>query len=237
MEPKKNPQADLESKRGIYFSLGLVVVLAIVLVAFEWKTYEQGPNSLGQLQVDDMEEEIIPITQQNTPPPPPPPPPPPQEILEIVEDDKEIEDEVEILDSEADMDTEIFEQPEEVIEEPEIFTIVEDMPVFPGCEGKGSKEEIQNCTNTELQKFIIQNAKFPAMARDAGISGTVYIRYLIDERGEVKNVQVVRGVSGGKALDNEAVRVIESLPKMKPGKQRGKAVRVQYTVPVKFNLR
>ncbi len=237
MEPKKNPEADLESKRGIYFSLGLVVVLAIVLVAFEWKTYEAGASSLGQLQVDDIEEEIIPITQQNQPPPPPPPPPPPQEILEIVEDDKEIEDEVEILDSEADMNTEIFEQPEEVFEEAEIFTIVEDMPIFPGCEGKGSKAEIENCTNRELQRYILQNAKFPAMARDAGISGTVFIRYLINEKGAVQDVEVIRGVSGGKSLDNEAVRVIKTLPKMKPGKQRGKPVRVQYTVPVKFNLR
>ncbi len=75
------------------------------------------------------------------------------------------------------------------------------------------------------------------MAKDAGVSGTVYIRYLINEKGEVANVEVLRGVSGGKALDNEAVRVIESIPKMKPGKQRGKPVRVQYTVPVKFNLK
>ena len=153
-----------------------------------------------------------------------------------MEDDKEIENEVEIEDSEADMETEIFEQPEEVIEEAEIFTIVEDMPLFPGCEGAGSKEEIQNCTNAELYKFIGKNTNYPAMARDAGIDGTVYIRYLVDEKGKVGNVEVVRGVSGGASLDKEAVRVINSIPKMKPGKQRGKPVRVQYTVPVRFTL-
>lgn len=236
MESKKNPKADLENKKGMFFLIGLVVVLATVLIAFEWKTYEDGPSSLGQLKVDDIEEEIIPITQQNQPPPPPPPPPP-QEILEIVEDDVEIEDELEIQDSEADMDTEIFEVPEEIIEEPEIFTIVEDMPVYPGCEGAGSKEEIQNCTNNEIYKYIAKNTKYPAMAKDAGVSGTVYIRYLVNEKGKVSNVEILRGVAGGSSLDKEAVRVIESLPSMKPGKQRGKPVRVQYTVPVKFNLR
>lgn len=236
MEPKKNPKAELENKRGLFFSIGLVIVLAATLIAFEWKTYDESANTLGELKVDDIEEEIIPITQQQ-PPPPPPPPPPPQEVLEIVEDDEEIENEVEIQDSEADQDTEVFEQPEEVIEEPEIFTIVEDMPIFPGCEGKGSKEEIRQCTDNEIYKFIAENTKYPAMARDAGISGIVYIRYLVDENGEVKNVEVIRGVSGGKSLDEEAVRVVKKIPKMKPGRQRGKPVRVQYTVPVRFNLR
>ena len=236
MEPKKHPKAELENKRGLYFLIGLTVVLAVVLAAFEWKTYEKTASSLGVLTIDNMEDEMIPITEQNQPPPPPPPPPP-QEIIEIVEDDTEIEEEIEIADSEADMNTEIFEQPAEVFDEPEIFTIVEDMPIFPGCENKGSKEEIKQCTDNEIYRFIAENTKYPAMARDAGISGTVYMRYLIDEKGEVKNVEVLRGVSGGKALDNEAERVIKMIPKMKPGKQRGKPVRVQYTVPVKFNLK
>jgi len=237
MKPKKNPKAELENKRSIYFLIGLVTVLAVVLIAFEWKTYDEGASSLGTLKVDDIEDEMIPITQQNQPPPPPPPPPPPQEILEIVEDDEEIENEVEIQDSEADMDTEIMEMPEEVIEEPEIFTIVEDMPIFPGCEGKGSKDEIEQCTQNEIFKYIAENTKYPPMMKDAGVSGRVFIRFLVDEHGKVRDVEVLKGVPGGKALDNEAVRVIKTLPKMKPGKQRGKPVRVQYNVPVNFNLR
>jgi len=237
MKPKKNPKAELENKRSIYFLIGLVTVLAVVLIAFEWKTYDEGASSLGTLKVDDIEDEMIPITQQNQPPPPPPPPPPPQEILEIVEDDEEIENEVEIQDSEADMDTEIMEMPEEVIEEPEIFTIVEDMPIFPGCEGKGSKDEIEQCTQNEIFKYIAENTKYPPMMKDAGVSGRVFIRFLVDEHGKVRDVEVLKGVPGGKALDNEAVRVSKTLPKMKPGKQRGKPVRVQYNVPVNFNLR
>jgi protein TonB len=231
MELKKNPKADLEDKKGILFAIGLVLALSFVLIAFEWKTYEEAASSLGQLQMDDIEEEIIPITQQNQPPPPPP-----QEILEIVEDDKVIEDEVEIQDSEADMETEIFEQPEEVFEEAQIFTVVEDMPIFPGCEGAGSKAEIDACTGNEMRKFIGKNTSYPAMARDAGTSGRVYVQFLVDTKGEVNEVKVVRGVPGGKSLEKEAVRVIKALPKMKPGKQRGKPVRIQYTVPVNFKL-
>lgn len=237
MEPKKNPKADLENKIGTFRLIGLVAVLAVVLIAFEWKTYEKSASSLGELQVDDIEDEMIPITQQNQPPPPPPPPPPPQEILEIVEDDVEIEDEVEIQDAEADMETEIFEQPEEVIEEPEIFTIVEDMPVFPGCEDAGSKQARDQCTQNEIFKYIQGNAKYPPMAKDAGISGTVFIKFVIDENGKVSSTEILRGVPGGKSLDNSAINAVKSLPKFKPGKQRGKPVRVQYTVPVKFNLR
>lgn len=236
METKKNPKADLENKRGLYFLVGLVLVLALILVAFEWKTYEKGPNSLGELQVDDIEDEMIPITQQK-PPPPPPPPPPPQEILEIVEDDKEIENEVEVQDAEADMETEIFEQPEEVIEEPEIFMSVEDMPVFPGCEDAGDNDARDQCTKNKIFSFLGSNMKYPPMAKDAGISGTVYIRFIVDEKGEVRNAEVLRGVAGGKSLDEEALRVVQSLPKMRPGKQRGQPVRVIYTVPVRFNLR
>ncbi|MEX2379672.1 MAG: energy transducer TonB, partial [Vicingaceae bacterium] len=126
------------------------------------------------------------------------------------------------------------EQPEEVIEEPEIFTVVEDMPVFPGCENADNKEQ---CTQDKIFEYLGSNTKYPPMAKDAGISGTVYIRFLVDENGDVRDAEVLRGVSGGKSLDEEALRVVRSLPKMKPGKQRGQAVRVQYNVPVRFNLR
>ena len=119
MELKKNPEHDLQKKRGLFFDIGLLVSLAAVLIAFEWKSFEGDNYDLGQLNLDEIEEEIIPITQQNTPPPPPPPPPPVQEILKIVEDDVVIEDEVEI-DSEADEDTEIeeieYEDPSVIID-------------------------------------------------------------------------------------------------------------------------
>ena len=105
MEPKKNPDISLEKKKGLFFQIGLVITLVIVLGAFEWKSYDKVAYNLGQLNLDDLEEEIIPITKQEVKPPPPPPPPP--EVIEIVEDDVEIEDEIEIEDTESDEDVEI----------------------------------------------------------------------------------------------------------------------------------
>ena len=130
MELKKRPEVNIEKKRSLFLTSGFIVALAVVLVAFEWKTFERTVSDLGVLQIEEIEEEIIPITEQNTPPPPPPPPPP-APVIEIVEDDVEVEEEVEIMDVEAEMETviEIPDMPEEEPEEePQLFTIVEDMP-------------------------------------------------------------------------------------------------------------
>lgn len=223
MDPKKNPEVDIEKKRGMLFTIGLVGALAFILIAFEWAQFERSTMDLGKLQLDIEEEEMIPITQQE-PPPPPPPPPPQTTILEIVEDDEEIEEEIEIEDTESDENLEI--EPiiveEEEYEEPEIFTIVEDMPSFPGGEAA-------------LFKYLGENIKYPAMAKDAGITGTVFVTFVVKEDGTVSGVRVLRGIGGG--CDEEAIRVVQGMPKWKPGKQRGKAVRVQYNLPIRFVLR
>lgn len=237
MEPKKNPKADLENKRAVFFQIGLVIALGITLLAFEWKTYEATVSDLGQLQMEEIEEEIIPITQQQTPPPPPPPPPPPQEILEIVEDDEEIENEVVVQDMEADMETEIFEQPEMEIEEEQIFISVEHMPTFSGCENESTEQAKQSCTYGKIMQYVSKNVDYPAMAKDAGIEGRVFITFVIDAEGEVTDVELLRGVPGGELLDKEAVRVVQSMPDFNPGRQRGKAVSVRYNLPVNFTLR
>lgn len=224
MELKKNPEYDLTKKRGLFFDIGLLVALALVLIAFEWKSFEGDLSGLGGLNLEDIEEEIIPITQQNQPPPPPPPPPPPQEILEIVEDDVEIEDEVEI-DSEADEDTEIkIMEVEEEVYEDEIFTVVEQMPEFPG----GTQA---------LYKYIQENVKYPQVAKEAGIQGTVYLSFVVEKDGNITDIKILRGIPGGRMCDDEAVRVVKTMPNWKPGKQRGKPVKVSYTLPVKFTLR
>ncbi len=223
MKSKKNSEVDIERKKPLLFHIGLVVSLAVVLIAFEWKTFDRTQSTLGQLKVDLEEEEMIPITKQE-PPPPPPPPPPQTTIIEIVEDDEEIEEELEIMDTEIDENTEIdiVEFVEEVVEEPEIFTIVEEMPSFPGGEA-------------ELFKYLNSNIKYPAMARDAGIQGIVYVTFVVKEDGKISDVRVLRGVGGG--CDEEAVRVVEKMPSWKPGKQRGKSVRVQFNLPIRFTLR
>ncbi len=216
MKPKKNPEISLENKKGLFFQIGLIITLIIVFLAFEWKSYEKTDYNLGQLNLDDLEEEIIPITKQEIKPPPPPPPPP--EVIEIVEDEVEIEEELEIEDTESDEDIAI-----EIEEESddEFFMVVENMPEFPGGD-------------LGLMKYIQKNVKYPPIAKEYNITGKVYVSFIVDKSGSVTNVKIVRGVD--KSLDAEALRVVKSLPKYKPGKQRGKAVRVMFTIPINFTL-
>lgn len=224
MEIKKNPDANLENKKGVYFLIGLLLSLGMVLVAFEYTQYEGEVGSLGDLDIILDEEEMIPITQQT--PPPPPPPPPQTTIIEIVEDDEEIEEELEIEDTEMDEDDiiEIVDIPEEVVEAPQIFHVVEESPEFPGGQ-------------VELMKFLQKNTQFPSIAREAGITGVVYVQFVVREDGKVDpdDIQILRGVHP--ALDKEAVRVVKSMPDWKPGRQRGKAVPVYYKLPFRFNLK
>ena len=216
MKPKKNPEISLEKKKGLFFQIGLVVTLIVVLAAFEWKSYEKVDYNLGQLNLDNLEEEIIPITKQEIKPPPPPPPPP--EIIEIVEDEVEIEEELEIEDTESDED-EMIEIEEE--SDDDFFMVVENMPEFPGGD-------------LGLMKYIQKNVKYPPIAKEYNITGKVYVSFIVDKSGSVTNVKIVRGVD--KNLDAEAMRVVKSLPNYTPGKQRGKAVRVMFTIPINFTL-
>lgn len=224
MQLKKNPEADIENKKGVYFLIGLLISLGVVLVAFEWTQYEGDVGKLGELDIELDEEEMIPITQQQ--PPPPPPPPPPTTIIEIVEDDEELEEELEIEDTESDEDEmiEFVDIPDEVAEEPQIFTIVEENPEFPGGE-------------RALFEFLGKNTKFPAIAKDAGIQGIVYVQFVVMEDGSINDdmITILRGVHP--ALDAEAIRVVKSMPDWKPGRQRGKAVRVYYKLPFRFILK
>ena len=217
MKAKKNPKISIERKRGLLFQIGLVITLLVVLVAFEWKSYEKTDHSLGQLQMDDLEDEMIPITRQEEKPPPPPPPPP--EIIEIVEDEVEIENELEVEDTDTD-ENEFIEQEEEE-DSDEVFLVVEQMPVFPGGD-------------LGLMKFIQKTTKYPPIAKENDITGKVYVSYVVNKKGKVTNVKVVRSVD--KYLDAEAVRVVKLLPYTTAGKQRGKPVNVQYTIPINFTL-
>jgi len=226
MVSKKTEKADLEKKKGVFLQIGLVIVLAIILVAFEWTSRPNTLNTLGELADLDLTEEIIPITrQQEIKPPPPPAPPKVTEVLNIVEDDVQIEDELIIEDAEADQQMQIdiieFSEEEEVVEE-EVFFIVEDMPSFQGKGQEGFRE------------WIAQNLRYPEIAAENGISGKVYVQFAVNSKGEVVDAVVVRGVDP--ALDKEAIRVVMSSPKWEPGKQRGKPVKVQFTFPINFVL-
>ena len=225
MELKKNPKVDLRRYSGMFLEVGFVVALCAVLGAFSYTVHEKNTAGFGELEDVVAEEEIIPITrQQEITPPPPPEVPKIAEVINIVDDDVEIDDELDIEDVEADQDTQVeivamAEEEEE--EEEQIFVIVENMPEFPGGD-------------LALRKYIAENVKYPEIAKENGLSGKVFVQFVINQRGEVENVKIARGIDP--ALDKEAIRVVQSLPKFKPGSQRGKPVKVNYTVPINFQL-
>ena len=225
MDAKKTPKADLESKRMLFVQIGLIIALFLVFVAFEYKSYEKRELDLGTREVVDIVEEIIPVTEQKVKPPPPPPPKQ-TTVINIVEDEVEIDDEIEI-DAEATETTEVEEyvpiemEEEAEIKEDHIFAVVESMPEYPGGD-------------IARQKFLGNNIHYPTMARESGIQGMVYVTFVVERDGSVTDVRVMRGIGGG--CDEEAIRVVQSMPKWIPGKQRNKPVRVQFNLPVRFTL-
>lgn len=228
MEVKKSQKADLEGKKGVFFEVGLTLALAILLFAFEWRSSSEEVSQFQTVAEEQIEEEIIPITQQMLKPPPPPPPAPKlTDLIDIVEDDNQIDEELEIQDvddtsenTDAPTDaTDFGEYGDEDTGDTEVFVVVEDMPSFPGG---------------NVQKWIAKNVKYPVLAMENGIQGKVYIQFVIERDGSITDVKVLRGVDS--SLDKEAVRVVKSMPKWKPGKQRGKPVRVSYTLPINFQL-
>ncbi len=223
MEQKKTPKADLENKKGMFLQAGLVVALAATLIAFEWKTYDRVLADLGDVEVLHIEEEEIPITRQE--PPPPPPPPAPTTVLNIVDDDEEIEEEF-VIDAELTADTEIVEYvpievEEEAYDEAEIFLVVEDPAQFPGGE-------------EARQRYLAENIRYPQIAREMGIQGTVFVTFVVEPDGSITNIDILRGIGGG--CDEEAVRVVRNMPRWEPGRQRGRAVRVRFNMPIRFVL-
>jgi len=228
MELKKSPKADLEKKKLIFSEIGLVVSLLVVLMAFEWKSTGGIKTDFANLQDVAMEEEMIPITQQEEIKPPPPPPQPIQviDVINIVEDDVDIDDDFDLFDSEFDENLAVrivnFQEEEEEVEEEQIFVVVKDMPGFGGGD------------SNKFREYISKNLRYPDIAAENGIQGRVFVQFVVEPDGSVSNVKVVRGVDP--SLDREAVRVVESSPKWKPGKQRGKPVRVSFTFPIIFVL-
>ena len=225
MEEKKSPKANLENKKLMFIQIGMVISLLIAWLAFEHKSYDKreiDPSLLNREVVVD--EEMVEITKQEEQKPQPVEMPKQTTQLEIVEDDVEVED-IEI-NAEVEQNEVIEEyvpveiEDEEVVEQ-EIFKIVEEMPAFPGGEAK-------------LMEYVAKNVKYPQIARETGIQGRVFVNFVVEPDGSVSNVTVLRGIGGG--CDEEAMRVVKNMPKWKPGKQRGKAVRVSYMLPVNFKL-
>jgi protein TonB len=227
MELKKSDKANLEKQRGVFFQFGLVLALGAILLAFEWKQKPEVEDTTALAAQVAVEEEIAQVTR---PPEVKPPPPPPKitEVLNLVEDNIKLDDDIQIDAESTDnlalsnisyVDTKPAE--EEVVDETP-FVMVEDMPQFQG----GSSDT--------FREWIAKNMKYPEIAAENGISGRVYIQFCVNSKGDIVDVIVLRGVDP--ALDKEAVRVVSASPKWTPGKQRGKAVKVQFTFPVNFVL-
>lgn len=231
MEIKKSSKANLENKRVLFVEIGLIIILAVILAAFEYKTYDKSVSLITAEVQQIIEEEQIPITME-TPPPPPEIPQAPvlSDAIEIVDDDITIEEDI-IIDTEDDKDFAIeirdyisYTAEEEAVEEEEIpLAIVEEKPSFMGGD-----------ENT-FTKWVHERIVYPEVAKENGVQGRVVLSFIVDADGYVKNVTVLRGVDP--LIDKEAVRVVSSSPKWKPGRQRDKTVRVRYNFPINFQLR
>lgn len=226
MEVKKSPKVDLKRMRGTWLLLGYVIVLALMFVAFEWTQRDVKVATDTGVQDLVFEEEIIPITQQEEiKAPPPPEAPSVAEVLSIVDDKTDVAETTIASTEETGKAVEVkYVAP--VVEEPEpeeetIFQVVEQMPEFPGG-------------MSALMQYLGKNIKYPTIAQENGVQGRVIVQFVVNRDGTIVDPVVVRSVDP--YLDKEAIRVIKAMPKWKPGQQRGKAVRVKYTVPVTFKL-
>ena len=221
MEVKKSPKADLEGKKTTSLLIGYVLILAILFVAFEWSERDKKVSTDTGIAELIFEEEIIPITEQEQKQTPPPPEAPKaEEIIQIVENDADVEESTIQASDETDKAVEVKYVPVEV-EEQQIFQVVEEMPEFPGG-------------MSECMKFLGKNIKYPTISQENGVQGRVIVQFVVNQDGSIVDAVVARGVDP--YLDKEALRVVGMMPKWKPGKQRGKAVRVKYTLPVMFRL-
>jgi len=237
MESKKNPKANVGRNSSLYFAIGLALMLFLTNFAINYKSYDKSNIDIGQLNLDEELEEEIPITEQIQTPPPPPPPPAAPEVIEIVEDEAEVEETV-IESTESDQEEEIVEvedvEVEEVEEDIEVpFAVIENVPIYPGCES-GNNDAKKKCMSEKIAQFV--NRKFNTdLAGDLGLSGRqrINVIFKIDKNGDIVGV---RARAPHPKLEAEAARVIKLLPKMKPGKQRGKAVTVPYALPILFQV-
>ncbi|MGX1928677.1 energy transducer TonB [Flagellimonas sp. 2504JD4-2] len=241
MKPKKNPNADIGRNSSLYFMIGLTSVLFVTWQSLEVKTYEKESMALNTIEVMDDLKEDVPVTEivRTTPPPPPPAAPDLIEIVEDVEDIKETviestesSQELYIEDAVVNVEDIDVEEVEEDIIVP--FAVVEHVPVFPGCEKYETEKERKDCFNQMVQQHIVNNFKYPKAALEMQISGKVFVQFEINAQGKVSNIQK-RGPD--RLLEKEAVRIIASLPQVKPGIQRGKPTKVRYSIPINFAIK
>jgi protein TonB len=231
MELKKNPKKDLNQSSKMFFTAGLAMVLALSYLALEWKTFYSEPHiDVSQNVFDELEEPVELFTVELPPPPKPIVP----DVIEIIDNEVDIP-ESPIETTESNEEIEVYEVEEievaEIDEEVEvIWTNIEEVPVFPGCEKESDKRA---CFNTMMQKHINKTFRYPEIALQMGTEGKVFTQFTIEKDGTIGSI-LLRGPD--KNLEKEAKRIIGKLPKMKPGKQRDQNVKVAFSIPIIFQL-
>ncbi|MDT0687410.1 energy transducer TonB [Autumnicola psychrophila] len=244
METKKNPKVDLDRGSVIFFQIGLILILSSTYFAMEWKSYEKEGFDNIRIEVTQELQEDIPITQMSSPPPPPPPPPPAiPEVITIIEDELDIEEDL-ITSTESSQEDKLLKvvqvveidegEVEEVVEQVP-FVLVEQVPTYPGCEDEKDNEAKKICLTKKIDDFIQHNFN-SSIGAELGLSGInrIIVIFKIDEVGDIVDI---RSRGPHRRLEDEAERVIKLLPKMTPGRQRNKPVKVQYSLPIVFDIR
>jgi protein TonB len=239
MDAKKNPKADLNRDSGLFFVIGLTIVLFLTWRVLEYKTYISNDEFVEIIDVVDQLDEDVPITEAIKTPPPPTPPAAP-EIIEIVVDDSEVEETViesteinqeTVVEVPMEVDDVVVEEVEEEVSVP--FAVIENVPIYPGCESAKTNDERRTCFQKKIQQHVAKEFKYPDVAVELGIQGRVFVQFAIDSKGYITDIRT-RGPDHN--LEQEALRIVASLPHMTPGKQRGKAVKVPYSIPITFRL-
>lgn len=237
MEAKKNIKMKVDRNSDLYFVMGIAVALLLVLVALQWKTYPgEDQWATAHLDPDLLLEVEPPITRLTRPEPPKPvlaaPP-----VIEVVVDDTDI---VETLIASTDTDSDEVITPigdiamdSEAPVESVPFVVIENAPLFPGCEKEKTEKDKRACFQEKLQRHIHNHFQYPELAREMGLEGKVNVMFTIMDNGEIAEVRV-RGPHG--SLEAESARIISKLPQMQAGRQRGRAVKVTYAIPITFRL-
>ncbi len=227
MEPKKSEKANLENKKSMFIQVGLIVALLVCLGAMEWTSGQKKDSAFAGMTEEAIEEEQIPVTEETPPEEMPPPEVTVTDLFEIVEDDVVIDNELKFEDDETSEDkvveiyAPVLQAEEEEVEE-EIFVIVEDMPKFKGGDINKFREWVQ------------KRVRYPELAAENGIQGRVFITFVVETNGNVSNVTISRSVD--QLLDEAAKEAVMASPKWEPGMQRGRPVRVRYSIPIIFQL-
>jgi len=244
MEVKKNPEVKLSRYSGIFFELGLIIALFATYLILESRS-----NPLSRIDTTSsstskfIDELVVPQTERREKLVAPKPPPSPVNQIMVVTDNTELEHELEIETTEIDEDYKVdivdykpkkIEVEEEEEEEVYNFQVVESQAVYPGCENYKDKQSRYMCFQKSIMKHIKKNFKYPELAKEMGIQGRVIVQFVIGKDGSISKVFVLRGID--KLLDEEAIRIVKKLPRMKPAEQRGRAVPVSFMLPITFKL-